>query len=90
MPPLEHNWDINPCNLQPRDLKKLKWRYKVRGRGHFPTDMLRYDRAIVIDMIEDIDGIAHQYTIVGETKPTEGRWNSFMYYIVTEPEPWTI
>lgn len=87
MPALEHNWDVNPCNLQPRDLRKLKYRYTVRGRMAFPTDMLRYDRAIVVGITEDTDEWpAHQYTIMGETPPTEGRWNSFMYYVVGEVE----
>jgi len=74
--------------LYPRDLAKLKYRYKVRqGLGGFPTDMLRYDRAIVVDQ-EEVDRVhdipIYEYVIMGETKPTVGRWESFMYVIVGE------
>jgi hypothetical protein len=73
--------------LYPRDLTKLKYRYEVRGWGYFPTDMLRYDRAIVVDQVQ-ICTLHNRplwlYTIMGETKPTKGRWESFMYNLVGE------
>jgi hypothetical protein len=71
--------------IPPKDLTKLKYRYEVRGWGYFPTDMLRYDRAIVVDQ-EQIDEFhgrpIYKYVIMGETPPTKGRWESFMFYIV--------
>ena len=85
--------DVTPKDkwgcLYPRDLQKLKYRYTVRqGIGSFPIDMLRYDRAIVVWQ-EEVPTAYHgrpiyEYTVMGETKPTKGRWESFMYNLVGE------
>ena len=63
----------------------MMYRYHVRcawnGRNEmsFPHDMLRYDQAKIENVFMD-DG-KNTYVIVGKTKPTVGRWNSFLFNV---------
>lgn len=45
----------------------------------FPDDMLRYDQARIISQYEGADRTV--YVIQGKTRPTIGRWASFMYTV---------
>ena len=72
-----------------RDLSKLKYRYVVASYMCFPTDMLRYDHAIVVGIDYHGEYFGRpilKYIIHGETKPTKGRWESFAYNIVGKVE----
>jgi hypothetical protein len=79
-------------NIVGRPLKTedLRFRYEVTGWGYFPTDMLRYDRALVVWAEEKLAVFGGRpittWTILGATKPTVGRWESFMYNIVGKVE----
>ena len=65
------------------------YRYSVRGRGTFPLDMLRHDRACP-DTGDDV--IAMECTdaertirlVSHLTAPTEGRWQSFGWPVVDQ------
>lgn len=64
--------------------KPIGCRYTVSGSGHFPTDMLRYDKATIVGSTEEEPDWGErmrkpQRDVVIESKyyPTEGRWNSF-------------
>lgn len=66
----------------------------VEGSGVFPFDMLRYDQCWPKSETTDSAAIErttrHVYsgdekvTLVGLGKPTEGRWNSFGWRVVSE------
>ena len=70
-------------------MPKRTYRYEVWGFGSFPTDMLRYDRCKIVDKRLRLDPIEWDgsreddfiYTIEGETKPTKGRWESFLWHV---------
>lgn len=51
-------------------------RYVVEGRGHFPHDMLRYDRATLLDEEGD-PSETRRLRVEGATRPTPERWASF-------------
>jgi len=65
------------------------YRYTVTGRGTFPDDMLRYDRAVTISgQVSDPNknrkpgdpwspGEIREVVVLGDRKPTVARWNSF-------------
>lgn len=61
------------------------YRYEVWGMGQFPEDMLRYDRAKIVSrrlrMDTNVGRDRYIYLIEGETKPTVGRWESFMWHV---------
>ena len=71
---------------------KFKYRYTVRGRGHFPSDMLRYDHSFPYSG-EDVAWMhlrnqEREVMLVAITDnpkwdPTRDRWRSFGW-IVTE------
>jgi len=71
-------------------MTKRTYRYEVWGFGEFPEDMLRYDRAKIVDQREREpakDGRKRYiYTIEGETKPTVGRWQSFLWAVNEAPK----
>jgi hypothetical protein len=64
----------------------------VTGRGYFPYDMLRYDRACPFsgeDASKISNGRIHDNTSVklvmfsgGKDGPTKGRWSSFGWEVV--------
>jgi len=63
--------------------------YKVKGRGAFPTDMLRYDCAwaqsqedvIHID-VTGRDATERTVSLTSIQQPTIGRWNSFGWRVL--------
>ena len=69
----------------------------VKGRGEFPLDMLRYDSccpgeqedisqlimAFQPDSQERIVGLRRFYPVGGIKLPTEGRWRSFGWEVVS-------
>lgn len=72
--------------------KKTEWVYEVTGRGDFPIDMLRYDRAFPAT---EEDSYKIKYTFGTPSKneptiklksnlrgPTTARWASFGWYAV--------
>ena len=73
-----------------------KTNYTVKGSGQFPLDMLRYDQSFpasgeaVIDMSGDWDTDLREIKLGRYTKvkdsgiPTEGRWSSFGWFVVTD------
>lgn len=61
--------------------KQLTYRYKVTGPGQFPDDMLRYDRAKIVDSYRPGDRERMVWIIEGKEKPTVGRWNSFLWSV---------
>lgn len=63
--------------------------FKVRGKGQFPLDMLRYDECYPVTPV-DVEYIESRKRVDGKTvarevslathkrfAPTEGRWESF-------------
>jgi hypothetical protein len=69
-------------------------KFRVRGVGQFPLDMLRYDRCFP-DTGDDAAGlhsdcrIRREITLIAANrepywKPTEGRWSSFLWSVVKE------
>jgi len=66
--------------------------YKVVGRGQFPVDMLRYDRAMPrserdAGIIEESltrrgPQAEHEVKIEGLKEPTVDRWTSFGWQVV--------
>lgn len=69
------------------------YRFRVKGIGPFPTDMLRYDRcwpdstedAIEIDCtLDNREHESHSVTLEGLQKPTNARWLSFGWSITQE------
>lgn len=67
-------------------MPKLEYQYEVWGFGTFPVDMLRYDQARIVSQ-HTTDEVVYNgrkrvvYTIQGKTRPTVGRWNSFLYQV---------
>lgn len=71
-------------------MKKV-WHYRVVGRGAFPVDMLRYDRATFLNSDEEAEaridwrtlvdsgryGLSRSFAMESPNPPTVGRWNSF-------------
>ena len=69
--------------------KQYFYEYEVTGRGHFPFDMLRYDRCWPTRESEDSGHIEADTHLVGYPNltrtirvtglniPTSGRWESF-------------
>jgi len=78
--------------VTPEGVKRAKTRYyMVEGRGHFPADMLRYDRSWAITGLGDPeDPLQPKRTVVLATRqpvgkwraPTEGRWRSFGWKVL--------
>lgn len=64
--------------------------FTVKGRGHFPHDMLRYDEAWAVTGIDRLADGLHQgeRTIILATHnqhtPTADRWASFGWSIVDQ------
>lgn len=69
------------------------YRYTVRGRGDFPTDMLRYDECVFASFADraSAEGTMTPAThtpgrrdvsIIGTKRPTEARWASFGWTIL--------
>jgi hypothetical protein len=77
-------------------MKFYGYTFQVKGRGYFPTDMLRYDRAVfrTQDAVmaaayrgpetdRTVDLVA--YVPVGNVlEPTEARWKSFGWNVVAD------
>lgn len=63
--------------------------FAVEGKGEFPFDMLRYDRAWP-RRSEDVHRLGTRQTaqrivrMASHTEPTEGRWNSFGWAVRQE------
>jgi hypothetical protein len=72
--------------------------FRVTGRGRFPLDMLRYDRAYPVhpDDVRIIEGAStdpdpvkvvvvtlRRWCESRRDQPTEGRWQSFGWPVVT-------
>lgn len=74
------------------------WRFRVTGRGVFPDDMLRYDRATFINEeyaneaaigFRELIRIGRyneirSFILSAPNPPTIGRWNSFGWNVETE------
>lgn len=61
--------------------------YAVIGRGHFPTDMLRYDRAWLRrteDAVTMWGSESRRVELLGLREPTIDRWRSFGWTVETE------
>jgi hypothetical protein len=61
----------------------------VEGRGDFPVDMLRYDRAFCMTPIPHPDHpwfrtyrVVVGFTVLHQPKPTEARWGSFGWSVI--------
>jgi hypothetical protein len=87
---ISENSQQRPCgaafgNLVRRNVVKL-YKYKVMGKGSFPTDMLRYDSCWP-SKPEDAEKIlapSKDATVVQVTsikEPTHARWSSFGWSI---------
>lgn len=69
--------------------------FTVEGSGNFPLDMLRYDGCYPYES-EDVErmttrGERRQVKLIsigprGDRSPTEGRWESFGWRVVTKTE----
>lgn len=68
------------------------YRFTVRGRGSFPIDMLRYDRATPYNEVDSnsISRAMHvgpwesvDVELISQRPPTEDRWASFSWQVVT-------
>lgn len=62
------------------------WKFKVRGPGHLPLDMLRYDRAVP-ETQEDVQLIdANHVRTIGLlcffSPPSAERWSSFGWQVL--------
>lgn len=62
--------------------------FTVRGSGQFPWDMLRYDSCWPAEETQthhmlDSRGGARHVIMVGLREPTEGRWESFGWKIIS-------
>jgi hypothetical protein len=63
--------------------------FKVRGRGTFPIDMLRYDECYPVDpqSVENIEvpqkRVTREVHLATNKRfgPTEGRWQSFNWNV---------
>ncbi len=71
------------------------YRFKVRGRGEFPFDMLRYDSCWpetsgdVHEMFYDKNIKEERIKLrdimfLSNSPPTKARWSSFMWSVVSE------
>ncbi len=63
--------------------------FTVKGRGDFPLDMLRYDRAWAVTGIEWFDGNPTKHRLVvcashSPYSPTKDRWTSFSWPVQSE------
>lgn len=72
--------------------------FEVRGRGHFPFDMLRYDTCYPIDpdSVSNLDFDTMEigrkersvrlrsWGLMRNWEPTAARWSSFGWYVVRE------
>ena len=67
--------------------------FTVEGQGHFPVDMLRYDRAVAYGQVDVNLMLGSQresrrvnliaYSPAGDRlEPTTGRWESFGWRVV--------
>lgn len=65
--------------------------FEVRGRGHFPLDMLRYDECTPLregDSLQMNESFfsrsSRDITLTSSKKygPTKGRWNSFGWNVL--------
>ncbi len=69
-------------------MKKPKaWVYIVRGSGHFPTDMLRYDQSWTqgqddVSTAFDYERATREVTLQSAKEPTRARWESFGWLVV--------
>jgi hypothetical protein len=71
---------------------KAEWRklrYTVEGRGHFPTDMLRYDEAELLSPVEAEGNQRRQVRIVNAGAVTPDRWWSFGWSVHDDIEEYT-
>lgn len=77
-------------SLSASERPKRRYHYVVTGRGHFPTDMLRYDRAwpadqesaSLVDLYHYSNNIEERRALRSirlnsYTEPTIDRWSSF-------------
>lgn len=62
----------------------MTYRYYVTGFGAFPEDMLRYDRAVIIQR-RQVEGRMF-YMLEGKSQPTLGRWQSFLWVVIETEE----
>ena len=80
----------NPSKDRPEKMYPVK--FVVEGRGDFPIDMLRYDRAV--PMTEHDSGvIAYEsgkrrvhlirYSAAGKSGPCQQRWDSFNWLVIS-------
>lgn len=51
--------------------------YFAAGSGDFPTDMLRYDKAKIVQQVQEVSGL-RGYILEG-ARPTDARWQSFLW-----------
>lgn len=55
---------------------KKAYSYTVTGNGSFPNDMLRYDEARVVKLLD-----AGKYVVSSPYPPTTKRWESFGWHV---------
>ena len=65
---------------------KRTYRYYVGGNFGFPNDMLRYDRAKIVEVIQKREWTDKHWQpgiwlIEGECMPTVARWRSFLFSV---------
>ncbi len=71
-----------------------EWTFKVRGKGTFPYDMLRYDRCwpateedshmMHWNAAREIRLSTASYDGNNQSAPTIGRWNSFLWRVIAD------
>ena len=67
-------------------MKNRLYRYYVTGPYAFPEDMLRYDRAVIIQRRKIEASKTLIYALEGKSKPTLGRWQSFLWVVIDTEE----
>ena len=71
------------------------WEFTVEGSGSFPFDMLRYDQcwpksespdSATLELMTRRARGPFSLTLVGLSAPTQGRWESFGWRVISQSE----
>jgi hypothetical protein len=69
--------------ILPANRPSRLYTYWVAGKGEFPYDMLRYDRAWPVEHVGDIPRKGEERTVKlrSHKPPTPARWASFWWFV---------
>jgi hypothetical protein len=67
---------------------RIIYEYWVTGKGEFPYDMLRYDRAWPVERVGEIEKRNMRSIMLRSyNEPTLARWASFLWSVSTQLVP---